>query len=77
MHAGNLSFFLSERPLALAPVYDMLPMAYAPGSTGSMLSQVYDISLDAAIPGSVWLEMQPLASHSGLSRLKWLNGLRA
>ncbi|EPF20707.1 putative DNA-binding transcriptional regulator [Cedecea davisae] len=67
MHAGNLSFFLSDRPLALAPVYDMLPMAYAPGSTGSMLSQVYDISLDAAIPGAVWLEMQSLARRFWLA----------
>ncbi len=31
MHGGNMSFFLNpERPLALAPVYDMLPMLYRP-----------------------------------------------
>ena len=31
MHAGNLSFFLSDSfPLKPAPVYDMLPMAYMP-----------------------------------------------
>ena len=31
MHGGNLSFFFeSERVVGLAPVYDMLPMKYAP-----------------------------------------------
>ncbi len=31
MHFGNLSFFVSSGgPLALTPVYDMLPMLYAP-----------------------------------------------
>src|SRR5262249_23735693 len=31
MHFGNLSFFFSPgRGLSLAPVYDMLPMMYAP-----------------------------------------------
>ena len=35
MHLGNLSFYSSEAgqlrtPLTLAPIYDMLPMAYAP-----------------------------------------------
>lgn len=36
MHAGNLSFYLSEPPFALTPVYDMLPMAYAPNSAGML-----------------------------------------
>jgi len=37
MHGGNLSLVLSPtRPLALAPIYDMLPMAYRPGSEGAL-----------------------------------------
>ncbi|MEI6351317.1 MAG: type II toxin-antitoxin system HipA family toxin YjjJ [Verrucomicrobiota bacterium] len=37
MHFGNVSLFLTpHRPLALAPVYDMLPMAYRPGSEGQL-----------------------------------------
>ena len=33
MHYGNAALVLSERsPLRLAPVYDMLPMAYRPGA---------------------------------------------
>jgi serine/threonine protein kinase HipA of HipAB toxin-antitoxin module len=35
MHFGNVALFLSrQRPFALAPVYDMLPMAYRPGLEG-------------------------------------------
>ncbi|MDP3276140.1 MAG: HipA domain-containing protein [Deltaproteobacteria bacterium] len=37
MHAGNVSFEYSLRDrLTLAPVYDMLPMGYAPTSLGSL-----------------------------------------
>lgn len=37
MHAGNLGFHLVDRgPLALAPAYDMLPMALAPSRTGAV-----------------------------------------
>jgi hypothetical protein len=37
MHFGNLSVLHEgERPLALSPAYDMLPMAYAPRATGEM-----------------------------------------
>jgi len=33
MHYGNAALILCERPpLQLAPVYDMLPMAYRPGA---------------------------------------------
>ena len=34
MHSGNASFlFGSEKPVRLAPVYDMLPMAYRPDTS--------------------------------------------
>jgi len=37
MHYGNVSFFLGPVfPLRLAPVYDMLPMLYRPGTQGSL-----------------------------------------
>jgi hypothetical protein len=37
MHPGNLGFRLTDHgPLALAPVYDMLPMSLAPSSTGAV-----------------------------------------
>lgn len=37
MHFGNISFFVGrDLPFSLAPVYDMLPMYYAPRSDGSL-----------------------------------------
>ena len=37
MHYGNASLFLGpERPLSLAPVYDMVPMLYRPGVEGHL-----------------------------------------
>ena len=40
MHFGNLAFYLDDHlPLQLAPCYDMLPMRYAPGSSGAMHTQ--------------------------------------
>lgn len=46
MHLGNASLVLSDtRPLALAPNYDMLPMALRPASTGEIVARVLDIPL--------------------------------
>jgi len=61
MHAGNLSFFLSDMPLRLAPVYDMLPMAFAPNSVGSMRRESVMPLIDPLVPGEVWREVMPLA----------------
>jgi hypothetical protein len=49
MHAGNLSCFLGpKRPLELAPVYDMLPMRYAPSRAGDIFSS--PLSFDPPLP---------------------------
>lgn len=61
MHAGNLSFYLSDMPLRLAPVYDMLPMAFAPNSAGNMRREPVKPQIDPVIPREVWLEMLPYA----------------
>jgi hypothetical protein len=40
MHAGNLAFFLGETlPLRVTPSYDMLPMLWAPGAQGEIVSR--------------------------------------
>lgn len=40
MHLGNASLLLSDtRPLALAPSYDMLPMALRPASSGEVVAR--------------------------------------
>jgi len=57
MHAGNLSFYLSDMPLRLAPVYDMLPMAFAPNSAGNMRRETVKLQIDPIVPRDIWLEM--------------------
>jgi hypothetical protein len=43
MHSGNVSFVLSsEKPVKMAPVYDMLPMAYRPGLEGQIPGFLFD-----------------------------------
>lgn len=43
MHFGNLSVLHEgERPLALSPAYDMLPMTYAPRVTGEISEETLD-----------------------------------
>ncbi|SFD81663.1 hypothetical protein SAMN05216563_101340 [Phytobacter palmae] len=36
MHAGKRSFYVSAPPTQMAPVYDMLPMSFAPVNSGAM-----------------------------------------
>lgn len=46
-HPGNLSFMLWQEPsdkFTLAPVYDMLPMQYAPDTQGSMVPSFKEIT---------------------------------
>lgn len=43
MHFGNLAFWLGEElPLTVAPVYDMLPMLWAPTVGGEVVSREFD-----------------------------------
>jgi hypothetical protein len=54
MHGGNLSFLFGDAtPFPLAPIYDMLPMAYAPSGHGELPSSVFDPQLP---PPSLQLE---------------------
>jgi len=54
MHEGNASLiFTSQRPVRLAPIYDMLPMAYRPGSQGYIPGvQENPLALAANAPAS-------------------------
>lgn len=46
MHLGNAGLILTdERPLALAPAYDMLPMAFRPAATGEIVERQYAVTL--------------------------------
>ena len=55
MHFGNLSFFFSfGTPLSLAPVYDMLPMMYAPVAGDELPQREYDPPLPVADNLDIW-----------------------
>lgn len=46
MHLGNAGLILTdERPLRLAPAYDMLPMAFRPAATGEIVERQYAVTL--------------------------------
>lgn len=53
MHDGNLAFVPG---LALAPVYDMLPMRYAPTRTGEVPSIEYEPPMPRPEDQDVWLD---------------------
>ena len=65
MHTGNLSFqpplrqaadgAAAAQPLALAPAYDMLPMAYAPLPGGEVPPRAFEPALPPPAQRSVWL----------------------
>lgn len=63
MHDGNLSFVpgttLPGRPtapLALAPVYDMLPMAYAPVRGVELPPGTFQLQLPLPADGPAWID---------------------
>jgi hypothetical protein len=62
MHFGNLSFFhaLGE-PLELAPVYDMLPMLYAPVGADELPERRFEVPLPSADNLEIWAPMADLA----------------
>ena len=62
MHAGNLSFHSEHgRPYALAPAYDMTPMAFAPRSGGGLPDTLPEQRLDPDVPHATWRQAQTLA----------------
>lgn len=54
MHAGNLSFRPEAGRLALAPMYDMLPMRYAPLGGGEVPRQSFEPTLPLPSERAVW-----------------------
>jgi hypothetical protein len=62
MHAGNLSFVGDHgQPYALSPAYDMLPMAFAPTSGGSVRDTLLAAYLHPAVGGDIWGKARELA----------------
>jgi hypothetical protein len=54
MHTGNLSFRPYRNILAVAPVYDMLPMHYAPLAGGELPTSRFEPALPLPSQRSVW-----------------------
>ena len=70
MHYGNLSFYIDkELPFRLAPIYDMLPMYYAPAGDGSLRNTPMDTlpptSDSLAMSKEFW---QRVANHPNVSQ---------
>lgn len=64
MHLGNLSVTnVDGRPYELAPIYDMLPMRYAPKSAGDLPSQPHDIKGAAILSRTYWETAYPIAAE--------------
>jgi biotin operon repressor len=62
MHPGNLSFVTdSGRPYELAPAYDMLPMAFAPRSSGELPATLAAAGFDSQISTALWHQALDLA----------------
>ena len=58
MHNGNLSFFLADDfSLSLAPIYDMLPMRFAPTIHGEVVEREIKIPPATVLTQDVWSEV--------------------
>jgi hypothetical protein len=70
MHNGNLSF-ISERgrPYEIAPAYDMLPMAFRPGSGGNLPDKLSSANLLSCINPGTWRQALDLA-ESYLAKMR-------
>lgn len=63
MHGGNLSFYYAgEGELALAPVYDMLPMAFAPLRSGAMAFS-HTLTITPVAQGKHWRKAYGMAEQ--------------
>ncbi|WP_323001406.1 type II toxin-antitoxin system HipA family toxin YjjJ [Denitromonas sp.] len=62
MHHGNLSFIADHgRPYAIAPAYDMTPMAFAPHRSGALPDTLPAASIHASVSAEHWRRAEALA----------------
>lgn len=75
MHFGNISFLRSHTldswnnglpppssRFALAPIYDMLPMAFAPRRNGTLLDGPLNIQLNNSVGNNIWCHANDMAA---------------
>lgn len=64
MHFGNVAFELAdERPLRLQPMFDMVPMLYAPGVAGAVVERAFSPALPLPRHVAAWMRAAALASR--------------
>lgn len=64
MHNGNLSFMAEhERPYRIAPAYDMLPMGFAPRTSGVMSDTLPPARLHPDVSPGIWRQALVLAER--------------
>ena len=68
MHHGNLSFVSDGPPYALAPAYDMLPMAFRPLGSGVLSDDLPGARLHPDVSSETWRQALDLA-HEFLRRM--------
>jgi hypothetical protein len=62
MHLGNVSLQLrDQRPLPLAPAYDMLPMRFRPAVSGEIVERRYEITLPVPEDAADWRDAARIA----------------
>jgi hypothetical protein len=62
MHNGNLSFVSEHgRPYEIAPAYDMLPMAFRPGTGGNLPDSLNSANLLSCVTPATWRQALELA----------------
>lgn len=77
MHAGNLSFISPQgHPYQLAPAYDVLPMGFAPKSSGELANTLAPASLSPHVNGETWRQALQLAEVF-LARVSECDGFSA
>lgn len=74
MHGGNLSFVSEHgRPYAIAPAYDMTPMALAPRSGGGLPESIPEATIHASVANPTWRRAEELA-RAFLDRVRAAQG---
>ncbi len=72
MHLGNAALVLADaRPLALAPVYDMLPMALRPAPSGEVVERRLDVPLPPPAARDDWRQAAAMALSYWLDIAEW------
>ncbi|HEX5394453.1 MAG TPA: type II toxin-antitoxin system HipA family toxin YjjJ, partial [Rhodocyclaceae bacterium] len=74
MHSGNLSFVSEHgRPYAIAPAYDMTPMAFAPRSGGGLPDTLGEANIHASVSNETWRRAEAFA-RAFLARIHTATG---